>query len=40
MSERTVSELFDPAAWREVSGFEDLQDLTYHRTVPCSTARW
>ncbi|TAL19353.1 MAG: 1,4-dihydroxy-2-naphthoyl-CoA synthase [Frankiales bacterium] len=27
----TVSELFDPAAWGEVPGFEDLQDLTYHR---------
>jgi naphthoate synthase len=25
-----VSDLFDPAAWREVEGFE-LQDVTYHR---------
>jgi len=30
----TVSELFDPAQWREVPGF-DLQDVTYHRhTAP------
>ena len=28
----TVSELFDPTAWREVQGFE-LTDLTYHRHV-------
>ena len=28
----TVSELFDPAQWREVPGF-DLQDLTYHRST-------
>ena len=27
----TVSELFDSASWGEVPGFEDLQDLTYHR---------
>ena len=39
MSERTVSELFDPAAWREVPGFEDLQDLTYHRAVEHGTVR-
>ena len=39
MSERTVSELFDPAAWREVPGFEDLQDLTYHRSVEHGTVR-
>jgi len=26
-----VSELFDPALWIEVPGFEDLEDLTYHR---------
>ena len=31
----TVSELFDPSVWKEVPGFEDLQDLTYHRhTAP------
>ena len=28
----TVSELFDPLAWREVQGF-DLTDVTYHRHV-------
>ena len=28
----TVSETFDPAAWRSVEGF-DLQDITYHRHV-------
>jgi naphthoate synthase len=28
----TVSETFDPAAWRSVEGFE-LQDITYHRHV-------
>jgi naphthoate synthase len=28
----TVSELFDPAQWREVEGF-DLQDITYHRST-------
>jgi naphthoate synthase len=39
MSERAVSELFDPAAWREVPGFEDLQDLTYHRAVEHGTVR-
>ena len=39
MSERTVSELFDPAAWRQVPGFEDLQDLTYHRAVEHGTVR-
>jgi naphthoate synthase len=27
-----VSELFDPAQWREVEGF-DLQDVTYHRST-------
>jgi len=26
-----VSELFDPAEWREVEGFESLSDITYHR---------
>jgi len=39
MTERTVSELFDPAAWREVPGFEDLEDLTYHRAVEHGTVR-
>ncbi|MEF3122492.1 1,4-dihydroxy-2-naphthoyl-CoA synthase [Kocuria flava] len=28
-----VSEIFDPAQWRTVEGFGDLQDITYHRGV-------
>jgi naphthoate synthase len=28
-----VSDIFDPQQWRLVSGFEDLQDMTYHRQV-------
>ena len=28
-----VSETFDPTAWAEVPGFEDLVDVTYHRCV-------
>ena len=28
-----VSDVFDPARWRLVEGFEDLQDVTYHRQV-------
>ncbi|PZP36028.1 MAG: 1,4-dihydroxy-2-naphthoyl-CoA synthase [Kocuria rhizophila] len=28
-----VSEIFDPQQWRQVQGFEDLQDITYHRGV-------
>jgi naphthoate synthase len=34
-----VSEIFDPEAWREVPGFEDLTDLTYHRAVEHGTVR-
>jgi naphthoate synthase len=34
-----VSELFDPARWRPVDGFEDLQDITYHRCVDHGTVR-
>ena len=34
-----VSELFDPAAWRPVPGFDDLTDLTYHRAVEHGTVR-
>ena len=33
-----VSELFDPAAWEPVPGF-DLQDITYHRAVDQGTVR-
>ncbi len=28
-----VSETFDPSLWRDVAGFEDLTDVTYHRGV-------
>jgi naphthoate synthase len=35
----TVSEIFDPAAWKPVSGFDDLTDLTYHRAVEHGTVR-
>jgi naphthoate synthase len=34
----TVSELFDPNAWKQVEGF-DLQDITYHRSVEHGTVR-
>jgi naphthoate synthase len=33
-----VSELFDPAAWREVPGFA-FDDITYHRSVEHGTVR-
>ena len=35
----TVSETFDPSAWRTVPGFEDLQDITYHRAVDVGCVR-
>ncbi len=38
MPVRFVSQLFDPAAWREVEGFE-LEDVTYHRAVGQGTVR-
>ncbi|MBW4094394.1 MAG: 1,4-dihydroxy-2-naphthoyl-CoA synthase [Acidobacteria bacterium] len=28
-----VSDVFDPQRWRVVTGFEDFQDITYHRQV-------
>ena len=34
-----VSETFDPAAWDDVPGFEDLTDLTYHRAKAHGTVR-
>ncbi|MGT2427366.1 1,4-dihydroxy-2-naphthoyl-CoA synthase [Amnibacterium kyonggiense] len=34
-----VSELFDPARWSEVPGFEDLVDITYHRSTDGRIAR-
>ncbi len=39
MSERSVSETFDAAAWQPVPGFDDLTDLTYHRAVDQGTVR-
>ena len=38
MASDTVSELFDPVAWRPVDGFE-LTDITYHRAVDQGTVR-
>lgn len=35
----SVSELFDPAVWREVDGFTDLTDITYHHDVAGRVAR-
>lgn len=34
-----VSELFDPGAWREVPGFGDLTDITYHHDLAGRVAR-
>lgn len=34
-----VSAIFDPDAWRSVPGFEDLEDLTYHRAVGIAAVR-
>jgi len=34
-----VSELFDPTVWREVEGFDDLTDVTYHRHVSAGVVR-
>ena len=33
-----VSEIFDPARWQEVPGF-DFKDITYHRAVDQGTVR-
>jgi naphthoate synthase len=34
----TVSEIFDPSAWKQVDGF-DLTDMTYHRAVDAGVVR-
>jgi len=34
-----VSEIFDPEAWASVPGFEDLDDITYHRAVDVGVVR-
>ncbi len=39
MTGSDVSEIFDPQAWREVDGFDDLTDVTYHRAVDQGTVR-
>ncbi len=39
MTSSLVSEIFDASAWREVSGFGDLTDVTYHRAVSPGTVR-
>ncbi|GAA3020147.1 1,4-Dihydroxy-2-naphthoyl-CoA synthase [Actinokineospora globicatena] len=38
VAEREVSELFDPARWRAVDGF-DFTDITYHRAVDTGAVR-
>lgn len=38
MTQRPVSDIFDPTRWREVPGFE-LDDITYHRSVEHGTVR-
>ena len=34
-----VSEIFDPSRWRDIPGFEALEDVTYHQTVDGRTVR-
>lgn len=34
-----VSDTFDPDAWQDIPGFEDLTDLTYHRAKAHGTVR-
>ncbi|MGE0711173.1 MAG: 1,4-dihydroxy-2-naphthoyl-CoA synthase [Planctomycetota bacterium] len=38
VSQQPVSQLFDPARWRAVEGF-DFEDITYHRAVDQGTLR-
>lgn len=38
MSDRAVSEIFDPSQWREIEGF-DFTDITYHRAREQGTVR-
>ncbi len=35
----SVSELFDPAAWKPVAGFDELSDVTYHHDLTGRVAR-
>ena len=39
MSPTAHSALFDPDAWDDVPGFDDLTDLTYHRARAHGTVR-
>jgi naphthoate synthase len=39
MTANDVSETFDPNRWRDVNGFDDLTDITYHRAVDQGTVR-
>ena len=39
MTSPTISETFDPTAWKPVPGFEDLHDITYHRAVDVGAVR-
>jgi naphthoate synthase len=39
MTSPAVSELFDPERWREVEGFGDLEDVTYHHDTTGRIAR-
>lgn len=34
-----VSEIFDPSRWEDVPGFDQLSDITYHRSVDGRTVR-
>ena len=34
-----VSEIFDASVWNEIPGFEDLSDITYHRSTDGRTVR-
>ena len=34
-----VSEIFDASDWTEVPGFEELTDVTYHRSIDERTVR-
>ena len=34
-----VSEIFDVSRWRDVAGFDDLTDITYHRALDQGTVR-
>ena len=38
MSDRPVSDIFDPSKWDEVPGF-DFEDITYHRAKAHGTVR-